>query len=71
MALTPDPKNADPFATIENLFCLIFFGKELAENEESTGAAGNGSGDGEEEEEEQQQQSGDKDGSRRRTKKDN
>lgn len=73
MALTPDPKNADPFATIENLFCLIFFGKELAENEDSAGAAGagaagSGSGDGEEEE---QQQSGDKDGTRRRSKKDN
>jgi len=63
MALTPDPRSADPFASIESLLCLILFGKEAAAAAAAPEATGGG-GDGEGEDEEQN-------GARRRSKKDN
>ena len=45
MSMAPDPKAADPFATIEHLFCLIFFGKETSASSNAATAAAAGSGD--------------------------
>ena len=62
MAMAPDAKSADPFASLENLFCLVFFGRETTPThaEESRDAEG----------EEEENGGGDAAGTRRRGKKD-